>query len=60
MPMQGIVALKNVQFQAYHGATADERRSLRRFQVDVQMALDLQKPATTDRLTDAVDYQRLS
>ena len=33
----GTVHIRNVEFQGKHGASADERRSSRRFQVDVDL-----------------------
>jgi dihydroneopterin aldolase len=58
--MQGTVALRGITFQACHGATAAERRTPRRFEVDVALRLDLGRPAASDRLSDAIDYQELS
>ena len=43
--MNGTVLIRNVEFQGKHGASADERRSSRRFQVDV----DLTFPVTALR-----------
>ncbi len=58
--MRGTVALKGIAFQACHGATAAERRTPRRFEIDVSLQLDLTRAAATDRLNDAIDYQELS
>lgn len=54
--MTGTVQIRNVQFQGKHGASADERRSSRRFQVDVDLHLPLGRAAESDRLTDTVNY----
>lgn len=58
--MQGTVSIKGLEFQACHGATAAERRTPRRFQVDASLTLDISKAVHSDRLADAVDYQLLS
>ena len=58
--MTGIVTLRNIEFQARHGATAAERKQLRRFQVDVEIVADLGPAIASDRLKDAVDYHALS
>lgn len=55
----GIVRIHNLEFQGRHGATADERRSLRRFQVDIEVQRDVSTAARTDRLSDTVDYDGL-
>jgi dihydroneopterin aldolase len=54
--MTGTVRVKNVEFQGAHGWTAAERRSTRRFQVDVDLTLDLGRAAESDRLADTVNY----
>ncbi len=54
--MTGTVVVKNVEFQGRHGASADERRSSRRFQVDVELAYDIARAVETDRLGDTINY----
>ena len=39
--MTGTVQIRNVEFQGKHGASADERRSSRRFQVDVDLTFPM-------------------
>jgi len=53
----GIVKIRNVEFQANHGATAGERRSARRFQVDVDLTFDMSKALESDRLADTINYK---
>ena len=53
----GVVKIRNVEFQGNHGATAGERRSARRFQVDVDMTFDMRRAMESDRLTDTVNYK---
>src|SRR6476659_5574976 len=54
--MTGTVRVKNVEFQGAHGWTAAERRSTRRFQVDVDLTIDIGRAAESDRLTDTINY----
>jgi dihydroneopterin aldolase len=53
----GVVKIRNLEFQANHGATAGERRSARRFQVDVDLTFDMTRAAESDRLGDTVNYK---
>ena len=57
--MRGTVSIRNLEFQAKHGATAAERKSARRFQVDVDISVDLSRAVETDRLADTVDYHEV-
>ena len=50
------ICIKNLEFQGRHGATAAERRTLRRFQVDLEMECDVARAVASDRLGDTVDY----
>lgn len=53
----GVVKIHNIEFQGNHGASADERRSARRFQVDVELTIPMQRAMETDRLGDTVNYK---
>ena len=55
--MTGSVHIRNVEFQGKHGASADERRSSRRFQVDVDLHFAVERAAESDRLTDTINYR---
>jgi dihydroneopterin aldolase len=55
--VNGTVLIRNVEFQGRHGASADERRSSRRFQVDVDLAFPMARAAESDRLSDTVNYR---
>jgi 7,8-dihydroneopterin aldolase/epimerase/oxygenase len=57
MSESGVVKIRNVEFQANHGATAGERRSARRFQVDVDLTFDMSRALESDRLTDTINYK---
>ena len=54
--MHGTISIRDLEFQGRHGASADERKSTRRFQVDVQLHGDLSAAVASDRLPDTVDY----
>ena len=54
--MTGTISIRNLEFQGRHGATAAERKTMRRFQVDLDIHTDLTRAIATDRLGDTVDY----
>jgi 7,8-dihydroneopterin aldolase/epimerase/oxygenase len=53
----GTVKIRNVEFQGKHGASADERRSSRRFQVDVDLTFPMGRATETDRLSETINYR---
>jgi dihydroneopterin aldolase len=55
--VNGLVEIRNVEFQGKHGASADERRSTRRFQVDVDLTIPMARAIESDRLADTVNYR---
>jgi 7,8-dihydroneopterin aldolase/epimerase/oxygenase len=55
--VNGTVQIRNVEFQGKHGASADERRSSRRFQVDVDLSFPMVRAMESDRLADTVNYR---
>ena len=57
MNNSGVVKIRNVEFQGNHGATAGERRSARRFQVDVDLVFAMSRAMETDRLADTINYK---
>ncbi len=54
--MTGVVKVRNLELQANHGASADERRSTRRFEVDVEMTFPITRAVESDRLSETVNY----
>jgi dihydroneopterin aldolase len=52
----GIIRLHNMTFYGYHGISAAERQTGRRFEVDVELTVDMDKPAKSDKLKDTVNY----
>lgn len=57
--MIGTVRVRNLELQGKHGASADERRSTRRFQVDVDLTWDMGRAVESDRLADTINYYDL-
>jgi dihydroneopterin aldolase len=55
--MNGVVRVRNLEFQGNHGASAAERRSTRRFQVDVDLTFAMGRAVESDRLADTVNYR---
>jgi 7,8-dihydroneopterin aldolase/epimerase/oxygenase len=58
---RGAIVVRGIQFQASHGASAEERRQTRRFEVDLEIEAPgpVAKGGETDRLADTVDYLEL-
>ena len=54
------IALQRIEFDGRHGATAVERRSTRKFEVDVEMEVDAAVAERSDLLADTVDYSRVA
>ena len=52
-----IIQIKNMEFYAYHGHFREEQIVGNRFLVDLWIETDMSKPAETDNLEDAVNYQ---
>jgi dihydroneopterin aldolase len=49
------IKIKNLEFQGRHGATAIERKTTRRFQVDLTLGIE-SASIESDRLADTIDY----
>jgi dihydroneopterin aldolase len=54
------IALRRIEFDGRHGATAVERRSTRKFEVDVELDVDAGVAEQSDLLADTVDYSRVA
>jgi dihydroneopterin aldolase len=54
------LVLSRISFEARHGATPAERRSLRRFEVDIEIDAPLDTAQSTDRLADTIDYREVA
>jgi 7,8-dihydroneopterin aldolase/epimerase/oxygenase len=51
-----VIRLNNMVFYGYHGVTAAEKETGRRFEVDCELETDLASPGQSDSLKDTVDY----
>ncbi|PAV28586.1 dihydroneopterin aldolase [Virgibacillus profundi] len=50
------ISLNNMQFYGFHGLLPEENKLGQRFNVDVELFVDLQKPGKTDDMNDSVHY----
>lgn len=55
--MTGLIELQDMEFYAYHGCYAAEKKVGNRFMVNLWMEYDASKPAETDSIRDALNYQ---
>jgi dihydroneopterin aldolase len=51
-----VIRLHNMTFYGYHGISAAERQTGRRFEVDVELMVDVDKAAKSDKLKDTLNY----
>jgi dihydroneopterin aldolase len=54
------IALRGIEFDGRHGATAVERRTSRKFEVDVELDVEAAAAERSDLLADTVDYSRVA
>ena len=54
------IALARIEFDGRHGATAVERRATRKFEVDVELGVDVAAAERSDKLADTVDYSKVA
>jgi dihydroneopterin aldolase len=52
--------LSSIGFEGRHGASAAERRTTRRFEVDVEIETRLEKAENSDRLADTLDVRDIA
>ena len=50
------ISLHNMRFYGYHGVYEHEREMGQRFEIDVELSLDLAQAGATDELEDTLDY----
>lgn len=50
------ILLNNMQFYGFHGLFPEENKLGQRFNVDVEMFVDLKKAGQTDHMLDSVHY----
>jgi len=56
--MKGIIELEGLEFYGYHGCFVEEQVVGNKFIVYVRMEYNAEKPAASDAITDALNYQR--
>jgi dihydroneopterin aldolase len=54
------LVLARIAFEGRHGATESERRTLRTFEVDVEIDTPLDKARASDNLSDTIDYRAVA
>ena len=57
--MKDIIRIAGMSFYGYHGVTAAEKETGRRYEVDCELEVDLSEPGHTDALVDTVDYSEV-
>ena len=58
--MPDSVFVRGLEFEGNHGYTAAERRGTRRFRVNLTLELPLADAARSDKISDTVDYWKVS
>jgi dihydroneopterin aldolase len=53
----GLIFIEGMEFYSYHGHFKEERIVGNKFIVDLTIETDMDKPAESDNLQDAVNYQ---
>ena len=59
MTERGVIRIKNAVFYAYHGVRQDEQNLGGKFELDVEIVLDLAAATETDSIKRTVDYERV-
>lgn len=54
-----VVRLKNMVFHAHHGYWEEERRVGQRFEVDIELLVDVKKAAASDHIRDTIDMYKV-
>ena len=54
----GYIQIENMEFYAFHGHYKEEQKVGNKFMVDLVIETDMTKPAESDNLKDAVNYQQ--
>jgi 7,8-dihydroneopterin aldolase/epimerase/oxygenase len=53
----GLIQIEGMEFYAFHGHFKEEQIVGNRFLVDLTIETDMERPAASDNLKDAVNYQ---
>lgn len=51
-----MISIEGMEFYAFHGCTEEEKKTGIHFMVDVHIVCDLDNPASTDNIKDALNY----
>jgi 7,8-dihydroneopterin aldolase/epimerase/oxygenase len=54
----GLIQIENMEFYAFHGHFKEERIVGNKFIVNLTIETEMEAPASSDNLKDAVDYQK--
>ena len=54
--MSDRIAIRGIRVMGRHGANPGERETPQPFDVDVEIAVDLERSSHTDNLNDTLDY----
>jgi dihydroneopterin aldolase len=57
LPSSPTLVLSRITFEGRHGATENERKSQRTFEVDVEIDAPLEQARQSDDLGDTIDYR---
>ena len=57
--MGGLIEIEGMEFHAFHGHFEVEKIAGNRFLVDVKIKMDYSAAAKSDKLEDALDYQKV-
>ena len=60
MPTLPTLVLSRITFEGRHGATENERKSLRTFEVDVEIETSIEQASKSDNLDDTIDYRTVA
>ncbi|NQW28362.1 MAG: dihydroneopterin aldolase [Flammeovirgaceae bacterium] len=55
----GLVSLEGMEFYAYHGYHAEERKIGNKYSIDVKMELNFDNAALHDQIEGTVDYEQV-
>lgn len=53
------IIFEKIQFYAYHGVLEEENRLGQKFEVDLEMYLDLKEAGKSDSINDTINYTRV-
>ncbi len=53
---KGIIELEEMEFYAYHGCFKEEQVVGNKFMVNIAIQVDVENPAKTDNIKDALNY----